>query len=315
MAVNMLMSYAFYGRADLAAYRAKMPCGRMMIDSGAFTALSTGKAIGLDEYGEFLTNFSGVWDAAVTLDVIGDPKATHRNTKKLHDRGIPVMPVFTRGGTIAEFDAMVRDSGYVCVGGGVGMPRPVVIKRLSALQRRAEELGGGIHALGVGNLPGIRAIRPYSADSSNISGVFMFGRVVYYDGRRLNNPSLIGDVPVIRANQVHLKAAGLDMTALMKAGRHPTAAKGGTTRYLMRGMAVAYSCADEDTARLGVPVPHSIDDTSGTHMYCSITASENAKHVAELDGLMHDGEWSVPMWERYRAGHERQCRAGKLAQV
>lgn len=301
----MLLSYAFFAKDDLAAYRATMPCGRLLIDSGAFTALSVGKVIRLQEYADFLRTWRGVYDHAVTLDVIGDPKATAANTRKLHGMGVPVLPVFTRGGTAADFDAMVRDSGYVCVGGGVGMPPAIVVKRLGALQRRAQELGGGIHALGVGNLAGLRKIRPYSADASNISSAFRFGTAVAYDGRRLVQMGNT-DRTKLRANLVHFKAQGLDMAPLVRAGRQP---KGQALRLLMRGYSVGYACADEDTARFAVPVPHSVTDTPGTHMYSAVTGGHLAGPVAELDGLMHSDTWTVPMWERYRARHASQCRA------
>lgn len=305
MAVNVLLSFAFFGKDDLGAYRANMPCGRIMIDSGAFTVFTKGHTIDVVEYAEFLENWRHVWDYAITLDVIGDPKATARNTKVLHDRGLPVMPVFTRGGTVLEFDAMVRDTGYVCVGGGVGMPNELVIRRLSALQHRAQEQGGGIHALGVGNLDGLRAIRPYSCDASNVSSAFRFGTLICYDGRRLwvfphtQHRS-------VRKHLLEFKDQGLTLSEMIGTGRQPS---GAGRAHLMRHLSVAYLCADEDTTAYGVPVPTGVDDTPGVHMYSAVTAPNLMKPVAELDRLAHTDEWTVPMWTRYRAKHAAQCRA------
>jgi len=303
----MLVSYAFFARDDLGALRANMPCGRLLIDSGAFTAASVGKRIELSAYAEFLTTWAHVYDHAVTLDVIGDPVATRRNTHALHRKGINVLPVFTRGGTVADFDAMVRDSGYVCVGGGVGMPPTVVVKRLRALQVRAEELGGGIHALGVGNMTGLRSIRPYSADASNISGAFRFGTVVAYDGRRMFNVP-VSDRARLRKHLALLKDQGLgpEVTDLVRTGRQPV--KLGRAA-LMRGMSVAYAAADEDTVRFGVPVPKGVHDTSGTHLYSAVTGSHLAPAVARLDGALHSGTFAPPMWQRRAARHRAQCRA------
>lgn len=301
----MLLSFGLMPKEDLAAYRAAMPCGRLLIDSGAFTAYSMGKAIKLEEYAAFLKHWTGAWDHAVSLDVIGDPVQTRKNTHRLHSMGLPVLPVFTRGGTVKEFDAMVRDTGYVCVGGGVGMPRQLVINRLAALQRRAEELGGGIHALGVGNLDGLRKIRPYSADSSNVSSAFRFGTLMAYDGRRL----LVfqhrehGEV----RKHLHLfRDQGLAVADLVRTGRQPT---GAAREALLQGIAVAAVCADEDTARYGIPVPAGVDDTPGTHMYSAITGAHLARPFARLDGQLHDPDWTVPMWDRYRDKHQAQCRA------
>lgn len=313
MAVNLLLSFAFYAKEDLDRYRKAMPCGRIMVDSGAFTAASIGKVIRREEYADFLETWSHVIDHSVTLDVIGDPEATARNTKWLHDRGYPVMPVFTRGHRAADFDAMVRDSGYVCVGGGVGMPHPVVIKRLSALQRRAEELGGGIHALGVGNLDGLRKIRPYSADSSNASGAFKFGYLLAYTK---NNRQIVL-FPMsdrarfktkVRPHLVALKDQGVDLAPLIRTGRMPSS-EGQARYHLMKALSVAYLCADEDTRDYRVPVPHGIEDAPGTHLYSAVPAPNLAEPVADLDTDVHSPSWSVPMWDRYRAKHATQCRA------
>lgn len=310
--MNVLLSFAFYASDDLGKYKRQMPCGRLMVDSGAYTAASVGKVIRREEYAEFLSTWSAHIDHAVTLDVIGDPEATRRNTKWLHDRGHPVMPVFTRGDSPAEFDAMVRDAGYVCVGGGVGMPQDVVVRRLSALQRRAEELDGGIHALGVGNLEGLRKIRPYSADSSNVSGAFKYGYLLAYT----RNSRQIVLFPMsdkakfrkkVRPHLTALKEQGVELEPLIRTGRMPGTANGDRFR-LMQALTVAYLCADEDTTRYQIPVPHGVRDTPGTHMYSAIVGGHLAPAVANLDTLVHDPEWSVPMWERYRTRHEHQCR-------
>lgn len=307
----MLLSYGLNPGDNLAKYRAAMPCGRILIDSGAFTAYTVGKVIKLTEYAAFLQKWEGCWDYAVTLDVIGDPVATRHNTHKLHSMGLKVLPVFTRGGKAADFDAMVRDTGYVCVGGGVGMPPAVVVRRLSALQRRAEELGGGIHALGVGNMAGLRAIRPYSADSSNVSSAFRFGTLVCYDGRNLTTVAH-SDHRKLRRYLREFKAQGVDLSTMVKTGRQPT----GRERIpLMHGLGIAAVCADEDTTGYQVPVPKGVDDTPGTHIYNAITGGFLAPAFASLDGLIHDPEWSVPLWDRYRAKHARQCRAPKVEEV
>lgn len=301
----MLLSFAFFSTADIGALRKQMPCGRLMIDSGAFTALSTGRPIQLDDYARFLETWRGSWDQAVTLDVIGDPVATMRNTRKLHDRGINVMPVFTRGGTVEEFDSMVKEFGYVCVGGGVGMPKPLVIDRLSALQHRAEQNGGGIHALGVGNMNGVRQIRPFSCDASNISSSFVWGRMICYDGRRFHSVRLV-ETKLMRKLLIHFRDQGLEMAEMAAARRQP---KGQGRVTLMQGMSVGYACADEDTVGFKVPVPHGINDTVGTHMYSAVTGGFLAPALAELDAMMHSETWTVPLWDRYRDRHRAQCRA------
>lgn len=311
MALNLLLSFAFYARDNLAQYRALMPCGRIMVDSGAFTAYTKGKVIGLDAYADFLHTWAGSYDTAVTLDVIGDPKATAANTRRLHERGLPVMPVFTRGGKLADFDAMVAECGYVCVGGGVGIPQALSIPRLAGLQRRAQDLGGGIHALGLGNMDGLRKVRPYSADASNISLAFRYGKLVIYDGKQVVIFSH-SNHRQLAANLSHLQAQGVHPATIVRTGQHANGVQG--RGVLMRGLSVAYACADEDTTGYQVPVPAQVADTTGCHLYSAIVGGFLARPAAELDTCLHDPDWSVPMWERYRAKHERQCRQLQLVQ-
>lgn len=303
MAVNLLLSFAFFGQDDLKAYRQSMPCGRLLIDSGAYTAASTGRVIKRQEYAEFLGTWAGVIDHAVTLDVIGDPAATARNTRWLHDRGHRVLPVFTRGGKAADFDAMVRECGYVCVGGGVGMSKATYQRRLRALQVRAEELGGGIHALGVGNLNSLRVIRPYSADTSNISSLFVYGAVMAYDGRELRKVQ-VADRDGLRRWATHLRAQGVELAPLVRTGRLPV---GPARDVLTQQVGMALACADEDTIKHQVPVPHGTTDTPGTHFYSALTGAHLARPSAQLDRMLHGG-WSVPAWQRYGQAHARQCR-------
>lgn len=294
MSVNLLLSYAFHERTDLAKVRRNLVCGRLLIDSGAFTAFTKGKTISLDAYAAFLEKWRGCWDHAITLDVIGDPVRTAAQTRKLHERGLPVMPVFTKGGDLREFDAMVKDAGYVAVGGTVGLGTKPQRERVAMLQRRAADLGGGIHALGVGSLSSLRAARPYSADASSISGAFRFGTVVYYDGREVRNTPISNRARLMR-DRDHLRAHGIDLALLARTGRMPGQMTG--RKELMQAMSLAYAAADEVLKRSGpvpAPVRGSAAATHGTHLYNSIGGggwggASQAYLVADMDAKLHPG--------------------------
>lgn len=292
MAVNILLSFAFHSDTDLAPVRANLVCGNLMLDSGAFTAWSKGKPIQLAAYAAYLERWRFAWDHAITLDVIGDGAATARNTRKLHERGLPVMPVFTRGDTLADFDAMVADVGYVCVGGLVGLPAKVQAARVRMLQRRAADAGGGIHALGIGSLNTLRATRPYSADASNISGAFRFGSIVYFNGRDIVSVQVTDRKRLLR-DRAHLLAHGVDLALLGSTGRMPGRAQGRGA--LMQAMSLAYACADEQLKRTG-PVPAPGHGTApGPHLYNSVIGQGGGNQVtdlawtAALDRRLHSG--------------------------
>lgn len=306
----MLLSYAFHARSDLFHIRNYMVCGRLMIDSGAFTAASKGYVIRLEEYAAYLRDYAGLWDTAVTLDVIGDPVASRKNTLKLHGMGIPVMPVFTRGESITEFDAMVRDSGYVCVGGSGGMSQKALVSRIAHLQQRAAELGGGIHALGLGSISGILAAAPYSADASNAAGGFQYGSVTVFNGKRLF-PVQVRDRVELKKNLPLMRAHDLPAAWIIKNGKLPAdkAVNGGPTRHdVMHGIAVGIAAADEYVnATRHAPVPHGVDDTPGPHFYSAVPPNALAVNTAEIDRMLHYGGWAPPIWSKYARDHH--CRA------
>lgn len=313
MAVNVLLSYAFHGPrvqdTDLAAVRKELVCGRLMLDSGAFTAHNLGKPVRLTEYAGWLEQWRGCWDAAVTLDEIGDPVASARNTRRLHERGLPVAPVFTKGGRVAEFDAMIKDVGYVCVGGLVGKGlEPVVRQRLMVLQRRARDLGGGIHALGVTALKTLRPVRPFSSDASKVSNAFLFGTIIFFDGQQIRTASLTdGRSKLLVPNRDHITALGIDLAPLLRTRRLPN---GSAREELVTAMSLAYACADESIKRQAqVPVPHA-GVTPGTgvgpHIFNSITPSFAVMPAARLDRMLHSG-YAPRAWLRY--GRHHVCNA------
>jgi hypothetical protein len=288
MAVNLLLSYAFHEKTDLGKVRRGLVCGRLLIDSGAFTAWSKGRPIKLDAYAEFLERWRGCWDHAITLDVIGDGDATKRNTRRLHERGLPVMPVFTRGDKLADFDAMVKDAGYVAVGGTVGMGAKPQRERVAMLQRRAQDLGGGIHALGVGSITALRMARPYSGDTSMLSSAFKYGKFVYFDGRDVKVLTAADRAAVAKARN-HLRAHGVDLATLANASRIIRLPMDARRQTLMQAMALAYVCADEMLKRnYHVPAPQ--NDRAGPHLYSSVALDKLLAHtVAGLDRKLHEG--------------------------
>lgn len=301
MTVNMLLSYAYHAKTDIAEVKGAARCGRVMIDSGAFTAHSLGKHISLDEYAEFLETWEGYYDHAVTLDVVGDPAKSKVNTAKLHARGLPVMPVFTRGESIKEFDAMVKDVGYVCVGGGVGMSTKAVTKRAALLQRRAEDLGGGIHALGVGSTRMLRSIRPYSADSSNIANSLGYGMLYFFDGTNLRNLSVSQRDHLLKYRR-HLSDAEFDLDYYFKHGRIPTGQGNESRVRIASSSAVGAAAATEYLrTRYPVPAPHSTNDTDGHHTYLAVT--DWSTTVAMRASAWIHGDNPPRTWKRFGRTH------------
>jgi len=301
MSVNVLMSFAFWAKKDLSEVRRELVCGKLMIDSGAYTAYTSGQVIRLADYAAFLATWRPYWDHAVTLDTIGDPVATRRSTRALHEQGLPVMPVFTRGESVKEFEAMVRDCGYVCVGGGVGMSQDVLVRRTQLLQRRAADLGGGIHALGMGAVGLVRQAMPYSADSSNISNTFQFGNIRFFNGQEIKSCKA-NDKRALLRNWEALRGHDINVADLAQNGRMPA---GEFRTQLGQAMSLAYASADEWLHSVAtVPVPRGVrDPRPGPHLYSSISVSHLLPGVIDLDHKLHNG-YRPPVWRKYGRGHK-----------
>jgi len=302
---NLLLSYALVAGVDLRRIRASMPCGRLMIDSGAFSVhkrnqgkLNQPISVSLDDYASYLEEWSGCWDYAITLDVIGDPAASRQNTRRLHERGLPVLPVFTRGDKLADLRAMLNDTRYVCAGGLVGMNDKYRIPRLQVIQRHALEFGGGVHALGIGSLPALRATRPYSADTSRFLMGYGFHTVQVFDGRDLHSVDILDQGKMLRYRDL-LVSHGFGVTAHLTDRRMPEGNKPGLPRWInSQALGVAAACADEYLKQT-YPVPMGADP--GLHFY-AVAIRTDAYAIASTDSLIHSDE-APPVWQKYRRHH------------
>lgn len=185
--LDLLLSYAFHGALDHHRMHRALPTGSMVwIDSGAYTAYTTGKRLHREQYLEHLTKNAGGYDYAFSLDVIGDGAASRRNTEWFWEHGVKVVPVFHYGSPIAEYRSLCRDYGYVAAGGLVPIvrDRTRVAKYLRHLTRIAAEHDTAVHALGVAGRDTVIRTAVWSADSSTVSSAPMFGHVPIYDRRR-----------------------------------------------------------------------------------------------------------------------------------
>lgn len=219
MKIDVLLSFAFHAQRDLNAFHASLPPGSLlMVDSGAYTAWNKGHQVALSDYKTYLQR--GGWDYAITLDVIGDHTASASNTRKLHNAGLPVIPVYHFGSPITEFRALCRDTGYVAAGGMRPLQhRPKLMARyLRTLVHEAAELNAVVHALGVGGLRTIRQSGVYSADSSSVSSAPLSGQILIWDGRRIRTVSA-SDREALRSVADTLKKFGFPTAVLLREGK------------------------------------------------------------------------------------------------
>lgn len=151
---------------------------RILIDSGAFTAYTTGKVITVKEYGDWALNFKKQWESKVkslhffNLDVIGSQEKSNANLHKLEAMGLKPIPIFTFNADIKDLIYYLNNYEYLAFGGLVGRPPTVVMKWLDFCYKQVnnyyKETGElrKTHLLGVTKREMLERYPLYSCDSS-----------------------------------------------------------------------------------------------------------------------------------------------------
>jgi hypothetical protein len=217
MSVDLLFSFAFHKRIDLAAVRdAVGNDANIMIDSGAFTAHSTGKPIKLADYMAFLEHWRGVYNYAMSLDVVHNTIATARNLVTLTDAGHRVLPVYTATANERELRRIARDFDYIAYGGMVGVPKTLQQAATKRVVDICRETNTRVHALGQASAQMFAVSQAHSGDSSAVSRMTLIRSLQVYDySRRQMINGKIGDKEDWRNNARIYQSYGLNARAFI----------------------------------------------------------------------------------------------------
>lgn len=94
--VNVLVAFPYLCRYEEVARKGEVPRHpHSILDSGAYSAWKSGKAIDIDAL--IVETKNPRWEESVCLDVIGDAEASVRNALYMKARGSPAYPVFHIG--------------------------------------------------------------------------------------------------------------------------------------------------------------------------------------------------------------------------
>ena len=151
---------------------------RLLLDSGAFTNWKAGKEGSVEEYVAFIQRLPFEPWRYFTLDRIGDSVATEVNYQTMLDQGMTPVPIFTRGTSIDQLEAMYTHSDLVGLGVGVGSKG-----YLSYVRWVMEQNKRPMHWLGVGHPGLIRWFHPYSCDTSSWEAGGRYGIIPVYKGQ------------------------------------------------------------------------------------------------------------------------------------
>lgn len=175
---NKLCSYAYPRVAEGYIQRA-LSASRIIIDSGAFTAFTSGKAIDPIAYGEWALDFKMKYGSKVkklsfmNLDVIGDQAKSWRNQEVLDGMGLYPIPVVTFGAKLRDLERAI-EYPYMALGGLV--PYSTQKEKLQAWldfcfkffvsRYESTSVMPRVHLLGVARESLLLRYPAYSADST-----------------------------------------------------------------------------------------------------------------------------------------------------
>lgn len=185
--VDILCSFHYFSDIDMG--QIKSWGTRIIGDSGAFSAMSTGKPIEREEFHAWAARWDDalLWVAA--LDVIGDAEASYQNWQAARRDGLELVPTIHYGEGTAQLDKFAEE-GATLIGLGGMVPYSLEKDRLMRwclmMHRHARDHhpqvrfhGWGIsHPYLVDNLPW------WSTDSSGFSSAFRFGTLRLWCPRR-----------------------------------------------------------------------------------------------------------------------------------
>jgi hypothetical protein len=183
-----LVSFHYF--RDEASMRPLVSTGRMRLigDSGAFSAHTSGTPIDIAEYADWVRRWREHLLWAASLDVIGDPDATWANWLLLRDRhGLATVPTVHAGSDPALLDRYVAEgASLVGLGGMAGKGQAQrAFPWAVAMFKRARDLHPGVryHLWGVTGRKFLDHLPAWSADSSGT-----LSRVVRYAALRMFDP-------------------------------------------------------------------------------------------------------------------------------
>ncbi len=178
------------------------------LDSGAFTAFTQNKQIGLREYADYIKKTKETWSACSSLDAIGSgiesARETYRNFAKLRDLGAEVQPVFH----VREPDLCLKyyvDAGwdYILIGGMVPETSQWLKVRLDGLWDSILTYPDGTprvrtHGFGLTDQSLMFRYPWYSIDSTAWLMTGIFGACMFRVGRKVRKVVFSEESPEAR---------------------------------------------------------------------------------------------------------------------
>lgn len=184
--VNSLVSFHYFKDHDIAEMNGWGL--RIIGDSGAFSAASTGVPVDIRDFAAWAKRWKESLFWVASLDVIGDAKGSRRNYEALRSEGIDVVPTIHYGSDPSLLDEYARDGvDFVGLGGMVGRksePKRLLRWTLGVFRYARDKFPQmRFHGWGVTHPELVMNLPWFSVDSSGFSSAYRFARMTLFDPR------------------------------------------------------------------------------------------------------------------------------------
>lgn len=154
----------------------------IFLDSGAFSMMSRGVEIDIEEYIEFVQTYKKYLSVYANLDVINDPIATMKNQKIMEEHGLEPLPTYHADTPIKYLYKLLDKYEYIAIGGTVGKStdeRIIIYDRVfDIITSKNGEPSCKIHGFGI-TTPDLMLRYPfYSVDSTSWIKSAMYGNIL-----------------------------------------------------------------------------------------------------------------------------------------
>lgn len=184
----ILKSFAYKIERQIVEARASSD---VMMDSGAFTFISSGRAIDFDSYASDYAAFVKANGIRRYIELDVDKLIGYGRVKAIRDElerevGVPPIPVWHRHLGTREFSAMAERYPYVALGGiAIRAIKPREYRAFPWFIREAHRYGAKIHGLGFTNLKLLPVCHFDSVDSSAVTVGVRSGTLWRFDGQTM----------------------------------------------------------------------------------------------------------------------------------
>ena len=196
--LRILLSYHYYKDTDLDQLFEKYftePYPDVFADSGAFSAMTQGSYIDIDDYANWLKKYNHLFSTYSNLDVIKDADGTWENQVYLEEKhGLSPLPVFHVLESFDWLERYIEKYQYIALGVAGMQQRGGLMAWLTKCFQMAK--GRAVyHGFGLTGWKVMRDFPWYSVDSSSWGQGFRFGQVPVFNTNKGRFEKLkLGDV-------------------------------------------------------------------------------------------------------------------------